>query len=383
MQYKILFISNTAIFSRFNLHFMRWFRQQGWQVDYVSNGEVQIPDCTNQYSIPIQRNPYRLENVIAYCKLKKILLNGYDIIHCHTPMGGILGRLAIKNYCIKTKLLYTAHGFHFYKGAPFMNWLLYYPMEKYFAKYTDILITINEEDYKNAKYKLSSCKSIYKVDGVGVDLSRFRLHTLDERVQLRNKLGYREDDFILTNVAELNKNKNQIMLIKILPILKKTIPSLKILFIGSDNNSGFKRKLELLADKLEVNDVVCFLGYRYDVENLTAISDVAFSASFREGLPVNIIEAMASGIPVVCKKNRGHDSLIENGHTGLLFSNSMEMMDNILKIYNSKKTVDFLSKNALENSKRYDRELIMSKMACIYRRCMPEYMMEDDLCKKP
>jgi len=370
MQKKILFISNTALFSRFNLPFMRWFREQGWQVDYASAGENEIPDCDNQYAIPIQRSPYSLKNIAAYRELKKILLqNNYDIIHCHTPMGGVLGRLAVKNIKTKTKVVYTAHGFHFYKGAPLINWLLYYPIEKFFAKYTDILITINEEDYDIAKKKLSSCKNIYKVDGVGVDLSRFCTHTSSEKAQLRHKLGYEERDFILINVAEINKNKNQIMLIRALPILKKKIPNLKVLFLGEDYSLKTKPKLEKLVKKNQLENIVYFLGYRHDVDAVMAISDMAFSASEREGLALNIVEAMACGVPIVCKRNRGHNSLIENEKSGLLFTNSKEMIDGILKIYESKAFADTLSKKAIEDSKKYDRGLIIKEMAKIYDLC--------------
>jgi glycosyltransferase EpsD len=148
---KILFISNTANFSKFNRPFMRWFKQQGWQVDYVSAGEEVIHDCDNQYTICIARNPFNLKNLKAYKELKSILINDYDIIHCHTPTGGVLARLAARKN--RVKVIYTAHGFHFYKGAPLLNWVIYYPVEKLLLKYTDCLITINHEDYYFAKKK--------------------------------------------------------------------------------------------------------------------------------------------------------------------------------------------------------------------------------------
>jgi glycosyltransferase EpsD len=351
---------------------MRWFRQQGWQVDYVSDGERQIPDCDNQYAISIKRNPYNFKNITAYKQLKKILLNNYYIVHCHTPMGGVLGRLAAKNIKTKAKIIYTAHGFHFYKGASLFNWLVYYPIEKYLAKYTDIFITINEEDYLIAKKNFSICKNISKIDGVGVDLTKFSPRFENDKKQLRSELGYKNDDYILTNVAEITKNKNQIMLIKVLPKLIKIIPNLRVLFIGNYNYSTIKQKLELLIKKLQVQDFVHFLGYRNDVDKLTSISNIAFSASLREGLPVNIIEAMACGIPIVCRRNRGHNSLIVDGKSGLLFSNTTEMIENILKIYNSKSFTDVLSQNAIESSKKYSQEIIIKKMSEIYERSIQE-----------
>ncbi|MBO5692134.1 MAG: glycosyltransferase [Spirochaetaceae bacterium] len=151
---KILFLSNTANFSKFNRPFMQWFKEQGWQVDYCSAGEENVLDCDNQFSINIARSPFSLKNLQGLKQLKDILANGnYQILHCHTPMGGVLGRLAALKLWKqgKLKVIYTAHGFHFYKGAPLVNWLLYYPMEKFLAHWTDVIITINEEDYERAK----------------------------------------------------------------------------------------------------------------------------------------------------------------------------------------------------------------------------------------
>jgi glycosyltransferase EpsD len=159
MSRKILFVSNTANFSKFNRPFMHWFRQQGWQVDYASAGEETVSGCDNQYTICIARSPFSLSNLRAYRELKALLADDYDIIHCHTPMGACLARLAARKG--RAKIIYTAHGFHFFKGAPLLNWLVYYPIEKYLSKYTDCLVTINKEDYNLAirKFKMQTAVS--------------------------------------------------------------------------------------------------------------------------------------------------------------------------------------------------------------------------------
>jgi glycosyltransferase EpsD len=151
MPRKILFISNTANFAKFNRPFMRWFREQGWQVDYASAGEEDVPDCDNHYTIAIARHPFKLKNVNAYKELSHILANGYDIVHCHTPTCACLARLASRKD--GARLIYTAHGFHFFKEAPLVNWLVYYPIEKHLSRFTDGLVTINKEDYDLAKKK--------------------------------------------------------------------------------------------------------------------------------------------------------------------------------------------------------------------------------------
>jgi glycosyltransferase EpsD len=138
---------------------MRWFKEQGWQVDYVSAGEESVSGCDNQYRVSIARSPFNLRNLRAYRDLKAILANDYDIIHCHTPMGACLARLTARN--TRAKIIYTAHGFHFFKGAPLLNWLVYYPIEKYLSRYTDCLVTINQEDYYVAdqKFKMQAAGS--------------------------------------------------------------------------------------------------------------------------------------------------------------------------------------------------------------------------------
>jgi glycosyltransferase EpsD len=366
MSKKILFVSNTANFSKFNRPFMRWFKQRGWQVDYVSAGEETVLDCDNQYAISMTRSPFSLKNFNAYKELKAILLNDYDIIHCHTPMGGFLARLAARKN--RAKVIYTAHGFHFYKGVPLINWLIYYPIEKFLAQYTDCLVTVNQEDFCFALKHFKRCQ-IFKLNGVGVDLDKFHPISSEEKNHFRNRLGCADDDFIIINVAELNKNKNQIALIKALPEIKKNIPSVKILFAGKDNYPWVKK----ITDRLNLNSSVLFPGYRDDVNALTAMSNIVFSASKREGLPVNIIEAMACGIPVVCSRNRGHNSLIVDGLSGLLFSINDEnkMIEHIVAIYRYPVLAEKLSASALEASKCFSIDIAVSEMAKIYMKYMP------------
>jgi len=359
---RILYISNTANFSKFNRPFMRWFREQGWQVDYVSAGEEPILDCDNQYAISIERSPYTFRNFKAYKELKKILLNGYDIIHCHTPMGGFLGRLAAKNIRAKAKIIYTAHGFHFYKGAPLLNWLIYYPIEKYLAKYTHMLITINEEDYSIAKKKFTSCRNIHKIDGVGVDLDRFKPY--NNKKQLRKDFGINETDFVILYIAEFTARKNHRLLINSLEKIREKVKTLKVIFVGT---GPLLEKYENRIKAAGLSETVLFWGYRNDIEKICNIADVAVSPSKQEGLPIGIVECLASGLPVVCSRIRGHIDVIKHGINGLLFSNKDEMIEDILKIYNSKSLAEELSINAREASKQYNRELIMRKMTEIYK----------------
>ncbi len=210
--------------------------------------------------------------------------------------------------------------------------------------------------------------NIYKIDGVGVDLKRFHYCSNEEKHKIRSILGYAKSDFIITIVAELNKNKNQIMLIRNVKELLLNIPSLKILLIGKETLPIVRNFVE----KEGLNNTIQFLGYRNDVDKLTMISDIAFSASLREGLPVNIIEAMACGIPVVCSDNRGHRSLIINKKNGLIFNpkSDKEMLDEINFLYENPNLRNEMRKNNVYEAKKYDIKTVICNMAKIYNELM-------------
>ena len=211
---------------------------------------------------------------------------------------------------------------------------------------------------------------IFKIDGVGVNLSRFHTSSLEEKNALRAELGYSENDFIITVVAELNKNKNQIMLVKSVPALAEIIPNLKILLIGKETLPIVRE----VVQKENLERYVEFLGYRRDVEKLTMMSDVAFSASLREGLPVNIIEAMACGLPVVVSDNRGHRSLIKDKETGFIFSpkSEKEMTDAIILLYKNLSLREEMGRRNVYEAKKYSLDIAVKKMAGIYSEVISE-----------
>ena len=228
----------------------------------------------------------------------------------------------------------------------------------------------NLSEQKTARVRNDKSVEIFKIDGVGVNLSRFHPCTLEEKNALRAELGYSENDFIITVVAELNKNKNQIMLVKSVPELAKIIPGLKILLIGKETLPIVRE----FVQKENLEKYVEFLGYRRDVEKLTMMSDVAFSASLREGLPVNIIEAMACGLPVVVSDNRGHRSLIKDKETGFIFSpkSEKEMADAIILLYKNPSLREEMGRRNVEEAKRYSVDIAVKKMAEIYNEVISE-----------
>ncbi|WP_429714224.1 glycosyltransferase family 4 protein [Bacillus rhizoplanae] len=311
---------------------MKWFTEQGWEVHVAASGNMHLPYVHKKYDIPIQRSPFNLQNFHAYKELASVInKNNYSIIHCHTPMGGVLARLAARKARREgTKVIYTAHGFHFCKGAPLINWLLYYPIEKGLASYTDCLITINKEDYNLAVKHQFKANCIEHVHGVGVDTEQFRLVKEAHKRNLKIQFGYKPDDFLMFYAAEFNKNKNQQFLIRSLALLKNEAPNAKLLLAG---RGPLMEDCKKLAAQLGVADMVHFLGYRTDIASLLPMCDIAVASSLREGLPVNIMEAMACGLSVVATDNRGHRELIRNNENGWIVScDNVEEMSDKLKL---------------------------------------------------
>lgn len=318
---KVLFTATVdSHILHFHIPYLKYFHDQGYEVHVATNGKEEIPYCDKKIIIPFERSPYKLNNLKAIVKLKKVIdSEKYDLIHTHTPMGSVVTRIAARHARKKyrTRVLYTAHGFHFYKGAPMMNWLLFYPVEKILSKYTDTLITINKEDYELAKNKFKKTKVEY-VPGVGIDEEKFSFQMSEqEKHDLRQSLGLNDNDFVMIYPAELNKNKNQLLLIEAMNQLVNKSAIFHLLLPGRDSlNSYYQQKVK----KMNIEKNVHFLGFRSDVSKLLQISNLAVASSFREGLPVNIIEAMYVQLPIIATNCRGHRDLVINGENGYLVS---------------------------------------------------------------
>lgn len=317
---KILFTATVVKthIAQFHLPCLKMLQSMGWETavaarnDYADPADCVIPGCDRFYPIDFARNPLKPANWRAYRELKKVIAEGrFDVIHCHTPVAAILTRLAARKARRQgCKVLYTVHGLHFYKGAPLVNWLVYFPAEWLCAFFTDVLITINKEDYAFARKHLHA-KSVRYVRGVGVDLEKFRDHSR-ERAPLRASLGLGEEDFVLLSVAEMTKNKNHKMMLEALAQLPD--PHIRLLCAGQGQELQNNRDL---CDRLGLSHRVQFLGYRKDVPQLYAAADAFLFVSFREGLSLSLMEAMSSRLPSIVTPIRGNTDLIENGKEGL------------------------------------------------------------------
>ena len=267
------------------------------------------------YDLPFSRSPKSPDNLRAYRQLKKILeQEHYDVIHCNTPMGGIVTRLAARDARKRgTKVFYTAHGFHFYKGAPRKNWLVFYPIERIFARLTDKLITINREDYALASAQFPA--DVARLHGVGVNECRYYPVSREEQLLLRQELGFTPAQKLILCIGELLPNKNQAMVIRAMCRIREEFPDALLLLAG---NGPEKENLESLISQMGLQAHVKLLGYCTCLEKYQRIADILTACSHREGLGLNLVEAMLTENPVVATKNRGHRELVSSGETGFL-----------------------------------------------------------------
>ncbi len=366
---KVLFAATVVKthINAFHLPYLNWFSENGWQTfvaakDDYKPSECIIPSCDQFIDIPFVRFPFHPKNFRAYRMLKKLIeKEKFDIIHCHTPVGSILTRLAARRARKKfgTKVIYTAHGFHFFKGAPKLNWLLFYPAEKLCARWCDLLITINGEDFERAKKKLKAKKVVY-VPGVGVDTARFAPDAAN-RDAVRDSLGIPRDVKLFISVGELLDRKNHIAALRALE--KAEDQTARYIVVGSGPNLEKLTALknETLAGRVD------FLGFRKDIPALLAASDCLLFPSLQEGLPLAVMEAMAVGLPVIASPIRGCRDLIVDGKGGILtdcndpaaFAKAIDQ----ISLQDREKIAAFNR----ERIKKFDVRCVLSEVTELYR----------------
>ena len=324
--------------------------------DFYHNLITQYGVKMNQISF--KRSPYSVSNIKAYRDLKKIVQEkNFDTVFCHEPVGGAIGRLAgHKMHC---KVLYMAHGFHFYKGAPLINRCLYYTVEKFLSKYTDVLITLNEEDYQ-ATLKFHS-KKVFKVNGIGIDTSKFS--KIDNLRYLQSELNLKPDDFLLVSVGELIKRKNHSVIVD--AIKQMDNPHVHLAIAG---DGELKEYLERKIEKMGVGNQVHLLGYRTDINKLCNSADVFIMPSLQEGLSVAIMEAMSCGKPIIASKIRGNVDLIDDKKGGILVNPKdvfgfVEAIKYFYKMKDNLKEYEFYN---TEKVQKFDIRKVKQQLSSVY-----------------
>ena len=342
MKRVLMLASVASMIDQFNMPNIALLQKLGYEVDVACNfiegntcSDARVAELKQKlqdmhvrcYQIDFARNIKHMgQNMRALRQVEGLMKqNGYAFCHCHSPIGGVVARIA--GHRTRTKVIYTAHGFHFYQGAPVMN----YPVEKVLSRWTDVLITINHEDYKLAKKKFKMKKLTY-VPGIGIDTQREGL-SQKEKEEKRKELGIPQDAFLITNAAEFTPNKNQKTVIEAIEQLHN--PNIYFVMCGIGQK---KAELEQYVKEHGLEEHIRFVGFRNDLHEILQTSDCFVLSSFREGLSVALMEAMAEGLPVVCSRIRGNVDLIKDGEGGILISPQKrdEYINAFKKLYNMK-----------------------------------------------
>lgn len=343
----------------------------GWAVHVAARDNLALKNglkldfADRVFDVPFSRSPKSWDNVRAYKQLKAIIDHGdYAVVHCNTPMGGVVTRLAARAARGRgTKVFYTAHGFHFYHGSSRLSWMTYYPIERWLSRFTDKLITITHEDYDLASKKFY-CQVVH-THGVGVDENRYTAVSEQLKQEMRLKMGFDSNQKIILCIGELNANKSQSMAIRMMHRIVETYPSALLLLAG---NGPLQAQLEQLIASEGLTDNVRMLGYVTNLQDYQHIVDVQVCCSKREGLPLNVVESMLSGNPVVATINRGHRELISDGETGFLVSidDSASMAERVLNLLNDNELRGKIVAQAFAFAAQYTFTNVKKELQSIY-----------------
>ena len=376
---KVLFITTVSGFLyHFEMSNVRILQDMGYEVHYAANGNTQVykTDETVKknsgvifHHVDISKSP---KDVSRNLKAKNELVSlirmlEIDLIHCHTPVGGMLGRL-VGNACRDTgvKVIYTTHGFHYYNGAP-VHYKLFDMVERRLAGYSDAIVTINREDFKKAQsYRLRQGGRVYMIPGEGTDISRFSVEKKTSvRHEMRERLNLGKNDFFLLSVGELSANKNHKTVIKSIAKIKD-----KRVKYGICGAGPLKNQLREMIVRSGLQERVKLFGYRSNIDDYLYAADAFVFPSVREGLGMAAIEALASGLPVIASDNRGTREYMHDGENGYVCPSDSPSMfvKSIEKIRNmqaeERKKMETFCKDSV---KRFDIQNVRPLMEKIYK----------------
>ncbi len=377
MKKMLMLASVASMIDQFNMSNISLLIEKGYSVDVACNfkegstcSEEKILDLQKRlsemnvlyYHIDFARKISSFsKNIRAYKQVKSLIeKNDYEFIHCHSPIGGVVGRLVGK--VSHTKVMYTAHGFHFFKGAPIRNWIVFYPIEKFLSKWTDILITINKEDYSLANKKFHM-KAVYYIPGVGVDINRFST-VIKTKSEKRKELQIPQNAFVLLSVGELSARKNQMVVIEALGKIRNE----EIYYVIAGKGELYD-EYERKASEYEIGKQLILLGPRTDIDELCVAADVFVHPSIREGLGIAPLEAMAAGLPLISSYVNGIKDYTKDGETGCCIKNPMDVEE--VKTAIIKMKTDHLFRNSVaeknkEVVKKFSLDASKAEMETIY-----------------
>lgn len=371
---RILYIMNVAQHNPLGFYSSSMLASQKLNLEFhvaynrLDQDEDQIKKDNKEYKqifhqIDFQRTPFSMSNVRALRQMISLMKSiHFDIIHCNNPVSGVIARIAAHKLKI-SPIIYTAHGFHFYKKGPLINWILYFPVEAYLSRLTDVLTTINRDDYILSKrlFKQKHGKIIY-IPGVGVNTKKFCSNCFaSSKAKIRNELHIPFDDIIVLSVGDLNKNKNHEVVIRAISNLEE-----RVHYVIAGTGPLMEYYVDLV-NFLGIQERVHLIGFRKDIIDIYWSSDIFILPSKREGLSVALMEAMASGLPIICSDIRGNRDLIVNNENGYLVNNNVaEYVERIKILIDIEKRKKFGEKNK-ECIQNYSIEKIAELWEEVYK----------------
>lgn len=366
---KVLLVATVGGFvPQFELNDVKLLREMGCQVHYAANFDYSVYSVTDEllkengiikHNVAMAKSPFAIKNNYrVYKEIKRLIdKEGIELVHCHTPVGGVIGRMAAASSKRKPKVAYTAHGFHFYKGASPLSWCTYYLIERFLGRKTDAIITINEEDYGYAgKFHLKKGGKAYKIPGVGLNMDRFC-------PKAEASTSPSNEGFRLVTVAELNKNKNQQVIIEAIARLGRDD-----IYYEIYGGGPYEEYLRELIAKFNVEKYVQLKGYTPEPEEVLKEADCFAFPSLREGLGMAALEAMACGLPVIANDNRGTREYMKDGYNGIVCTSNdpNEYAKAIAYLADSKADREMMGRNAVNTAERFDIKHTEETMRLVY-----------------
>lgn len=377
MKRALMYASVASMIDLFNMNNIKILKELGYEVDVACNfedGSITSDERVSEfrkelielgiktYNIPIPRNVNKFNDIRESYRLTLKLAKEkeYDLVHCHSPIGSVICRWAFRKS--KTRMIYTAHGFHFFSGAPIKSWILYYPIERLMAKYTDTLITINQEDFKRAQ-KFRVREKVVLTNGIGVDLSKFSPKSNLNRYELFKNIEKIHTDFLMVSVGQLSIRKNHRMIIEAISQLENK--KIKYLIVG---DGELRETLNNMIREKKLENQVFLLGYKENVNDYLSVADVYAFPSLQEGLPASLMEAMSCGLPCIVSNIRGNNDLITNNKGGYLFelNDITFLMNSIHSLMLDKEKRKKFGKFNEEIVENFSKETVHKQMLEIY-----------------
>lgn len=362
MKKKILFCASTVShIMNFHLPYLRAFHEKGYEIWVAANEHKPIPYADSVVALPIQKKFTSFQNIVAIFKVRKLIKSqNFNVISTHTTLASAIVRTAVLLLHNKPKVFCTVHGYLFNENDGLKKWFYLMP-EKIFSSVTSVLMVMNHEDYEIAqKHKLYQDK-LYYINGMGIDLTKFSPATQEERDSARKVIGIPKSDFVYVYAAEFSKRKNQQFLIRAFAEICKQNPQMKLLLAGS---GVLLNHCKELARGLGAEQQIRFLGYVEDMQELYAACDVCVSVSLCEGMPFNIMEAIACGLPVIASDIKGHRELLKNSKLGTFFSSAEDLQKKLIAF--SEKQECLPDANAMSKAQDYSLETVKKDILNIY-----------------